>query len=153
MKTTQLLCLALAVGLYGCSRYIVRDSRAYQVGEAAAVARQLEAAAAIKAALADWSAGAPWTWERCAELARPALEIDARAVAQSERALAVAEGRPDPGPAPQAAGPETVCGPAPPSPGAEVAPAPMPGALPPGDPPEAGSTEDAGPAVTGEEVR
>lgn len=130
---TLMLLAALFAGCSGgCgARYVVRDGAALAAEVMAAEARQTEAATALfEAAQAAREAG---DWAGCARYARPALLIEAAAVAQARRALwlagisAYATGAEDadPGPDPDPRPVEEVCGPAPPDPEAEVAPAPV----------------------------
>ena len=102
--------LLLLVGLSACAKgKIIRDAGTFRIETEAAVARQVEAAAALRSAAE--AAVAAGDWEACIAYAGPVLLIEAAAAVQGERALYLAGlVEDDPGASPDPANPTTICG-------------------------------------------
>ncbi len=124
MKRLTLFTLiaALAVGLAGCPRQIIRDASTYTAEIVASVQRQHEAMNALF--IAAETARLDRDLEKCKLYAHPALVIEAKAQAQGDRALWLAgmpyvnpdgsipekgEEQPDPGVSPALRDIEEVC--------------------------------------------
>ncbi len=100
----------LLVGLTACTKgKIIRDAGTFRIETEAAVARQVEAAAALRdAATAAKAAG---DWDACVKYAEPALLIETAAAMQGQRSLYLAGlEETDPGASPDPADSTTICG-------------------------------------------
>ena len=128
MRRLSLLLPALLLSSACAHHHVVRDSSTFAIEVASSLARQTEAAEALRNGAELALAGGDR--ELCAELAEPALLIEAAAEVQAHRALWLAalpypvvadDGsltvpdvgteQPDPGPAPDPDPVDTICGP------------------------------------------
>lgn len=100
----------IALLLAGCpKKKVIRDAATFRLEVEAALARQLEAAEALRDAAS--AASDRGDFDACVRYAEPALLIEASAAIQAKRALYLAElESEDPGPSQPIADVSTICG-------------------------------------------
>ena len=93
------------IWLFACGSVVIRDADTFKLETAAALARQQEAATALRSAIA-----AADSREECLQYAAPLAVIDAYAENQARRALYLAGlASEDPGPSPTLSAPDSYC--------------------------------------------